>query len=82
VTQQHDLVLLDAVVALTERRISVPVAEAFERAFGHPLTSPEWIGVRRSVLRLERAGLLCSDREQRLEPTDEGRAVVRPRNSA
>jgi hypothetical protein len=81
-TEHEDLVLLEAVVAATGRRISVPLAEAYERAYGRPLTAAGWVGARRSVLRLEQAGLLHSDVEQRLEPTEEGRAAVQPRNSA
>jgi hypothetical protein len=82
VTEHADLVLLEAVVALTERRIQVHAADAFERAHGRPVTTNDWVGLRLSVLRLERAGLLQSDPEHHLEPTEEGRAALRPRNSA
>jgi hypothetical protein len=81
VTDHADLVLLDAVVALTERRVQVPAADAFERASGRPLTERDWVALRRSILRLERDGLVRSDREHRLEATDEGRALLQPRNS-
>jgi hypothetical protein len=71
-----DLELLDAVVALTRRRISVPAGVAFERLHGRPPHASELVDLRMAILRLERDGLVASDRELRLEPTPDGQVAV------
>jgi len=77
-----DLVLLDAVVMLTRRRVTVPAAVAFERVHGRPPGMHDRIALRLAVLRLERDGLLTSDRELRLEATPDGEVVAQLRRAA
>jgi hypothetical protein len=76
VTGGPDLGLLDAVVALTRRRVSVPAADAFARLHGRPPGPSDLVELRMAILRLERDGLLISDRELRLEPTPDGEVAV------
>lgn len=71
-----DLALLDSVVALTRRRVTVPAATAFEHAHGHRPRGADLVELRLAVLRLERDGLLQSDRELRLEATPDGEVAV------
>lgn len=71
-----DLALLDAVVALTRRRVTVAAGAAFEHARGRPPGTGDLVELRLSVLRLERDGLLRSDRELRLEATPDGEVAV------
>jgi hypothetical protein len=71
-----DLELVEAAVALTERRISVPLEEAFAHLHGRPLRSSDFVEVRMAILRLERAGLLHTDSSLRLEPTRAGQEAV------
>ena len=71
-----DLALLDSVVALTRRRVTVPAGDAFEHARGRRPGSADLVDLRLSVLRLERDGLLRSDRELRLEATPDGEVAV------
>lgn len=71
-----DLALLDSVVALTRRRITVPAGDAFEHARGRRPGAADLVDLRLSVLRLERDGLLRSDRELRLEATPDGEVAV------
>lgn len=72
----HDLALLDSVVALTRRRVTVAAGDAFEHARGRRPGTADLIELRLSVLRLERDGLLRSDRELRLEATPDGEVAV------
>jgi hypothetical protein len=67
-----DLALLDAVVALTRRRVTVAANDAFERAHGRQPDADDYVGLRLSVLRLERDGLVRSERDLRLEATPDG----------
>jgi hypothetical protein len=71
-----DLALLDAVVALTRRRISVPSATAYEQVHGRPPSGRERVELRLAVLRLERDGLVVSDRDLRLEATPDGEVAA------
>jgi hypothetical protein len=71
-----DLALLDAVVRSTRRRVTVPAAAAFERAYGRPPRRDDLLDLRLSVARLERDGLLVSDRELRLEATPDGEVAA------
>ena len=71
-----DLALLDSVVMLTRRRVTVAADDAFEHAHGRRPGSADFIELRLSVLRLERDGLLRSDRELRLEATPDGDVAV------
>jgi hypothetical protein len=71
-----DLALLDAVVSLTRRRISVPADVAFERLHGRPPDATDLVELRTAILRLERDGLVTSDRDLRLEPTPDGEVAV------
>lgn len=71
-----DLALLDSVVALTRRRVTVDARDAFEHARGHRPGAADLVELRLAVLRLERDGLLQSDRELRLEATPDGEVAV------
>jgi hypothetical protein len=71
-----DLALLEAAVALTRRRVSVPLDEAFTHLHGRALRSSDFVEVRMAILRLEREGLLHTDADLRLEPTSAGRDAV------
>jgi hypothetical protein len=71
-----DLALLDSVVALTRRRVTVPAAAAFEHARGRRPAAADLVELRFAVLRLERDGLVLSDRELRLEATPDGEVAV------
>lgn len=75
-TRSADLELLDAVVALTRRRVTVAAADAFERSRGRRLRPSDYVDLRLAVLRLERDGLLRSDRELRLEATPDGEIAI------
>ena len=71
-----DLALLNSVVALTRRRITVDARHAFEHAHGRRPSGADLVELRLSVLRLERDGLLRPDRELRLEATPDGEIAV------
>ena len=71
-----DLALLDSVVTLTRRRLTVPAATAFEHARGHRPRGADLVELRLAVLRLERDGLVVSDRELRLEATPDGEVAI------
>jgi hypothetical protein len=72
----RDLRLLEAVVDLTRRRVAVAAAAAHERAYGRAPATADLVELRLAVLRLERDGLVRSDRELRLEPTPDGEVAV------
>ena len=72
----EDLELLEAVVDLTRRRVSVAAATAFERVHGRAPRLDDLVDLRMAVLRLERDGLVESDRDLRLEPTPDGEIAV------
>jgi hypothetical protein len=80
-TTPADLVLLAAADELTQRRLRVPAADAWQAAHGRRPRLEEWVEIRMMVLRLERAGLVQSDASMTIEVTDAGRAVLEPRNS-
>jgi hypothetical protein len=75
-SETDDLRRLDAVVALTRRRVTVAAGEAFEHARGRRPETEDYVALRLAVLRLERDGLLRSDRELRLEATPDGEIAV------
>jgi hypothetical protein len=72
----QDLELLEAAVQLTRRRVSVAAGRAFERVHGRAPALADLVDLRMAVLRLERDGLVRSDRELRLEPTPDGEVAV------
>jgi hypothetical protein len=74
--EADDLALLDAVVALTRRRVTVPARDAFDHLHGRQPAAADHVDLRLAVLRLERDGLLRSDRELRLEATPDGEVAV------
>jgi hypothetical protein len=80
-TDKADLALLAAAHELSQRRISVDVAAAWRLLHGRAPETGDWPAIRRSVLRLEREGLIRSDPDLHLEVTDHGRSVLVPRNS-
>jgi hypothetical protein len=71
-----DLALLDALVALTRRRVTVAADDAFERAHGRRPDADDYVRLRLSVLRLERDGLVRSERDLRLEATPDGEVAA------
>lgn len=71
-----DLDLLTAVEALTQRRLRVPAAVAWERAHGTPPRGAEWVQMRLTVLRLERAGLVWTDPQLDVEVTEAGHELL------
>ncbi|MFZ6005594.1 MAG: hypothetical protein ACOYXM_16850 [Actinomycetota bacterium] len=71
-----DLALLESVVLLTRTRVTVAASDAFERTHGRRPEPIDWVGLRLSVLRLERDGLLRSDRVLRLEATPDGEVAA------
>jgi hypothetical protein len=73
---EPDLALLRAAVALTRRRVNVRVEEAFELLHERALEPEDFVDVRLTIRRLERAGLLRTDASLHLEPTPEGQAAV------
>ena len=72
----QDLELLEAAVELTPRRVNVPVRLVFERLHGRPPGPSDLVDLRLAVLRLERDGLLRSDRALNVEPTPDGQVAV------
>lgn len=72
-----DLELLEAAVALTPRRVNVPIRSVFERLHGRPPGPGDVVDLRLAVLRLERDGLLVSDEALNVEPTPDGQTAVR-----
>ena len=72
----QDLELLEAAVALTPRRISVPIGRVFEQLHGRPPGPRDLVELRLAVLRLERDGLLQSDLDLAVEPTPDGQVAV------
>ena len=76
VAQAYDLVLLEAAVALTPRRVNVPIRRVFERLHGRTPSLEELVDLRLAILRLERDGLLRSDRELNVEPTPDGEVAA------
>lgn len=71
-----DLALLEAVVDLTRRRVSVPAADAYRHLHGRHPGAADRVPLRLAVLRLERDGLLRSDVDLRLEATPDGEVAV------
>lgn len=71
-----DLLLLEAAVALTPRRVNVPIERVFEHVHGRAPRRDEVVELRLSVLRLERDGLLLSDPDLNVEPTADGQVAA------
>ena len=78
-TDRHDLDLLAAVDALTQRRLRVPAATAWERVRGEPPRDADWVAMRLAILRLERDGLVWTDEHLDVEVTDAGRQLLQLR---
>ncbi len=71
-----DLLLLEAAVTLTPRRINVSIGRVFEHVHGRPPGPDDLVDLRLAVLRLERDGLLRSDRDLNVEPTPDGQVAA------
>jgi hypothetical protein len=80
-SQEGDLQLLEAAVELTPRRVNVPIRRVFERLHGRSPRLTEFVDLRLAVLRLERDGLLHSDRELNVEPTPDGQVAAELRRA-
>jgi hypothetical protein len=71
-----DLEVLEAVVALTPRRVNVTADRVLEHLLGRRPSASDRLALRLAVLRLEGDGLVTSDRELRLEATPDGHIAV------
>jgi Mn-dependent DtxR family transcriptional regulator len=80
-TEPEDLQLLAASDELSQDGRPVDAATAWSLIHKRPPTSAEWPAICTSLLRLEREGLIRADPAMYLQLTDDGRSVVRPRNS-
>jgi hypothetical protein len=74
--QAEDLALLESAVTLTTRRVNVPIRRVFEHLHGRAPRLEEFVDLRLAILRLERDGLLHSDRELTVEPTPDGQVAA------
>ncbi len=68
--------MLDAVVALTRRRVNVPAVRVLEHLHGPDPSPARFLDLRLAVLRLERDGLVRSDVHLDLEATPDGEVAV------
>jgi hypothetical protein len=75
-SSDSDLALLEAAVALTPRRVNVPIRKVFEHLHGRAPALEELVELRLAILRLERDGLLQSDRQLNVEPTPDGQVAA------
>lgn len=81
-TVPADLELLAVAEQMTQSRLRVPAADAWQALHGRRPQLEEWLELRLSVLRLERAGLVETASDLAIEVTDAGREVLQPRNPA
>jgi hypothetical protein len=72
--------LLAVADQLTQARLRVPAADAWQALHGRRPQLDEWLELRVSVLRLERAGLVESTTDLVIEVTDAGRAALQHRD--
>jgi hypothetical protein len=71
-----DLDLLASLEGLTYRQVLPGVTAAWKQTQGHTPVTGEWMDLRQSVARLERAGLVRSEPTLHLEVTDAGREYL------
>ncbi len=73
---EHDMQVLDAVVALAPRRVTVPAEVVLEHLHRGGRPASGWQALRMAVLRLQRDGLLRSEPGLSLEATPDGQVAV------
>ena len=73
---ESDFALLEAALALTQRRVNVPIGRVFVHLHARKAGSEDRAALRLALLRLERDGLVQSDSQLNVEPTPDGQVAV------